>query len=122
MTETPCDTPVNEAPRIRRDSDGHQFQLSGTITQGNVTGLMHDLTSRSLPVGAEVKLDFEHAWIGDGLAMLVVVNTLRSLAGRVSRIRIIHPPAPLREALDQSGALAEHPGIRLFPEQEEEED
>ncbi len=101
---------MDQALHIHFD-DALHLRIRGVITRDNAMELVQRVCGHSLPVGAELELDFSEAWIADGLAMLMVVNTLRSLATRVSRVRISQPPEPLRKTLQQAGALDEYPAL-----------
>ncbi|MDH5301837.1 MAG: hypothetical protein OEW58_10800 [Gammaproteobacteria bacterium] len=86
--------------------------LSGEVSTANVMLFITELTARPCRLSQDLVLDMAELFFADGIAILLTINALRSLALRVNSLRLQYPSEPMHEGLLGNGVLDE-PGLRI---------
>ncbi|MDH5694757.1 MAG: hypothetical protein OEZ47_16795 [Gammaproteobacteria bacterium] len=76
--------------------------IEGTLHHGNVEEIVERLTAIPRPRESYLEIDFAQSPIKDGLALLIIKNTLEALAARVHRLTVYNAPESLERHLRQS--------------------
>lgn len=80
--------------------------LQGEIHRDNVLDMVEALIDKPIPYFSELLIDVTKLEIESGLTLLTLVNTLRALSKRVSKLTVCGAPKPLQNSMYSTGLLS----------------
>jgi len=111
---------MDDAPELRIAKDGRDgtIRVAGDLTRGNADGLEQGLAPLVVP-GAVTRLDLSGLDIEDAAAAVILVNALRALRARSSRLVVHGAPQVLAHNLYRLNLLAGDTPIELVAMRED---
>jgi len=106
-------------PTFRIDNLGKDvLVLTGTVNAGNAIAFVNELTSRPYRLSQDLVLDMAELFFADGIAILITINTFRSLATRLNSLSLNYPSEPMIDGLEGNGILRDRSlNVRLLRQQ-----
>jgi ABC-type transporter Mla MlaB component len=102
------------------EQTGSHLEIGGELTGENAQWLSDRLGRLSLEPGSSLRIDLANMDVADGIAIATLIDALREVRGRVSKLEIRRAPQMLGHNLYRVGMLDGRQAIILTDMREEE--
>jgi anti-anti-sigma regulatory factor len=106
--------------QVSQHADSHTVMIAGDLSEANAIEFARQIDALSVKPNSALTLNLHGLDIDDGVALATVVNVIRRLRARVSRLILIGAPQMLGHNLYRVGLLGDDHGIELVDMRQDE--
>lgn len=113
---------ANDMPDLQviQPADSQAVMIAGDLSEANALEFERQIDALSLAMNSAITLNLNGLDIDDGVALATVVNVIRRLRMRTSRLILIGAPQMLGHNLYRVGLLGDDHGIELVDMRQDE--
>jgi len=106
--------------QVSQHADSQAVMIAGDLCEANAIEFERQIDALSLERHSAITLNLHGLDIDDGVALATVLNVIRRLRARVSRLILIGAPQMLGHNLYRVGLLCDDHGIELVDMRQDE--